>query len=88
MKQPIETDLVSAVQGLPSDKIRQVIDFASYLRSKYTFDSPRRGSPEAILQALEQTGPLQFVPGELDTLLAEIQVMRELDNETNDQLSA
>ncbi len=41
--------------------------------------APRRGSVEAVLQALEQVGPLQFAPGELDTLLAEIQTMREMD---------
>jgi len=41
-----------------------------------------------ILQALEQTGPLQFAPGELDTLLVEVQALREMDVETNDRLSA
>ena len=87
MKQQIETRLVAAVQDLPPDKILQVIDFASYLRSKYAPDSPQRGSSEAILQALEQAGPLQFAPGELDTLLAEIQMMREMDMETDDELS-
>ena len=87
MKQQIETRLVAAVQDLPPDKILQVIDFASYLRSKYAPDSPQRGSSEAILQALEQAGPLQFAPGELDTLLAEIQMMREMDMDTDDELS-
>jgi len=88
MKQQIETHLAAAVRGLPPEKVRQVIDFAGYLRSKYAPDTPRRGSVEVILQALERTGPLQFAPGELDTLLAEIQTMREMDMETNDQLSA
>jgi hypothetical protein len=31
---------------------------------------------------------LQFAPGELDTLLAEIRAMREMDMETYDELSA
>ena len=88
MKQQIETHLVTAVRGLPPEKIFQVIDFAGYLRSKYAPDAPQRGSVEVILQALEQVGPLQFAPGELDTLLAEIQTMREMDIETYDQLSA
>jgi len=88
MKQQIETRLATAVRGLPPDKMRQVIDFANYLRSKYASDAPRRGSAEVILQTLEQVGPLQFAPGELDTLLAEIQTMREMDIETRDQLSA
>jgi hypothetical protein len=65
-----------------------VIDFADYLRSKYAPDAPQRGSSEAILRALEQVGPLQFEPGELDTLLAEIQALREMDLETYDELPA
>ncbi|MBC8262759.1 MAG: hypothetical protein H8E47_01360 [Anaerolineales bacterium] len=87
MKQQIETRLAAAVQDLPPEKILQVIDFAGYLRSRYTPDAPQHGSSEAILQALEQVGSLQFAPGELDTLLAEIQTMREMDTETDDELS-
>jgi hypothetical protein len=51
-----------------------VIDFASYLRSKYVPDAPQRGSAAAILQALEEVGPLQFESGELDSLLDDIQM--------------
>jgi hypothetical protein len=92
MKQQIETQLVdhlaAAVRDLPHEKILQVIDFVGYLRSKYAPGAPQRGSAEVILQALEQVGPLQFAPGELNTLLAEIQTMREMDLETYDELSA
>jgi len=88
MKQEIETWLAAALRDLPHEKVLQVIDFASYLRSKYAPDAPQRGSSAAILKALEQVGPLQFAPGELDTLLAEIQTMREMDLETHDELSA
>jgi hypothetical protein len=87
MEQQIETHLAAAVRGLPPEKMFQVIDFAGYLRSKYAPDAPQRGSVEVILQALEQVGPLQFAPGELDTLLAEIQTLREMDVETDDELS-
>ena len=87
MVQQIEDHLATAVRGLPPEKIVQVIDFADYLRSKYAPDAPQRGSVELIFQALEEVGPLQFAPGELDTLLAEIQTMREMDMETNDKLS-
>jgi hypothetical protein len=80
--------LAEAIRDLPRGKILQVIDFADYLRSKYAPDAPQRGSVEVILQALEQVGPLQFAPGELDTLLAEIQTMREMDLESYDKLSA
>jgi hypothetical protein len=38
-----------------------------------------RGSPEAILQALEETGGLQFERGELDELLSDIELSRLLD---------
>jgi hypothetical protein len=88
MKRQMEARLEAAVRGLPHEKILQVIDFAGYLRSKYASDAPQRGSSEAILEALEQIGPLQFAPEELDTLLAEIQTMREMDMETDDELSA
>jgi hypothetical protein len=86
MKQQIETRLATAVRDLPYEKILQVIDFADYLRSRYAPDAPQRGSVEAVLQALEQVGPLQFAPGELNTLLAEIQTMREMDSGIYDEL--
>jgi hypothetical protein len=84
MKRQIESHLAEAVRDLPDEKILQVIDFADYLRSKYVPGAPQRGSAEAVLQALEQVGPLQFAPGELDTLLAEIQTMREMDFNSSD----
>jgi hypothetical protein len=37
------------------------------------------GSAEAILAALDAAGPLEFEQGELDTLLSEIEQLRELD---------
>jgi hypothetical protein len=86
MKQQIETRLAMAVRDLPYEKILQVIDFADYLRSRYAPEAPQRGSVEAVLQALEQVGPLQFAPGELNTLLAEIQTMREMDSGIYDEL--
>jgi hypothetical protein len=88
MEEDTETRLQMAVRGLPPERIRQVIDFASYLRSKYVPEAPQHGSAAAILQTLEQVGPLQFAPGELDSLLAEIQTMRDMDLETNDRLPA
>jgi hypothetical protein len=74
MEEDMETHLEVAMQGLSPEKVRQVIDFASYLRSKYVPDAPQRGSAAAILQALEEVGPLQFEPGELDSLLDDIQM--------------
>ena len=86
MKRQLEVDLVNVVQDLPSDKVNEVIDFASYLRSKYWPDMPQRGSAKALLQVMEQVGPLQFAPGELEERLAEIQTMREMDMQ-DDRLS-
>jgi hypothetical protein len=88
MEYPIDSRLATAVRGLSPARVRQVIDFADYLRTKYTSEVPRRGSPEVILQALEQTGPLQFAPGELDALLADIQALREMDVEIDGRLPA
>ena len=71
--------IVEAVQELPEEKMAEVLDFAAYLQSKYAARRAERGSPEAILQALRETGGLQFEPGELDALLAEIEESRESD---------
>ncbi len=84
MEQSFGNRLEEALRGLPPDKIREVADFAEYLRQKYVGDAPRRGSPEAILRALEEVGPLNFEPNELDTLLSEVQSMREMEIETDD----
>lgn len=62
--------LRAAVRDLPADKVAEVLDFAAYLRDKYGQDCPKRGSAEAILDALDEVGPLEFEPGELDSLLA------------------
>jgi hypothetical protein len=88
MEYGLDARLATAVRGLPPARLRQVIDFADYLRMKDSSSQPQRGSAEAILQALEQTGPLQFAPGELDALLMEIQSMRDMDMEADDQLPA
>ncbi len=80
-KQRLFDQLVEAVQPLSDDKILTVIDFAGYLQSEYNKRQTARGSAEAILQALERVGPLQFEPGELDQLLDEIDQMRLMDME-------
>lgn len=76
-------ELETILAELPSEKVQEVVDFASYLRHRYA-PSSRRGSPYAILRALEETGPLQFEEGELDSLLSEIEMMRQLDLEEDD----
>ena len=74
--------LLAAVQGLPEDKVAEVLDFAGYLQSKFGQHRPPRGSAEAILQALqalEEVGPLQFDPGELEAILEDIERARDSD---------
>lgn len=79
----MENHLATALQDLPPEKVQQVLDFANFLRSQYTLAAPEHGSAKVILQALEQTGPLQFAPGELDALLTEIQSLRAMDLENH-----
>lgn len=64
--------LVATIQELPAERAAEVLDFASYLHSRYARTTPERGSAQAILRVLEDVGPLEFAPGELDALLADI----------------
>lgn len=80
---PSAQEIEEILAELPADKVQEVVDFASYLRHRY--GSPRkRGSAEAILQALETTGPLAFEERELDRILEEIETMRQLDLRDDD----
>jgi hypothetical protein len=78
-KEQLTDRLIAAVRELPIEKVSTILDFAGYLQSQYSRRIPERGSPEAVLHALEQVGPLQFEPGELDALLNDIERMRETD---------
>ncbi|MDQ4078439.1 MAG: DUF2281 domain-containing protein [Chloroflexota bacterium] len=71
-------ELETILADLPADKVQEVVDFASYLRHRYSA-IPQRGSATAILHALEKLGPLEFEEGELDALLDEIEAMRQMD---------
>ena len=71
-------EIEAILAELPADKVQEVIDFASYLRHRYS-SMPKRGSAQAILQALGTTGPLEFEEGELETLLEELETMRQMD---------
>ena len=71
-------ELTIIINELPSEKVQELMDFAYYLRQRYV-PQPRRGSAAAILETLEEVGPLQFAEGELDSLLADIETMRQLD---------
>ena len=76
-------ELETILAALPAEKVQEVVDFASYLRDRYSA-TPQRGSAGAILHALEKTGPLEFEEGELDSLLDEIDAMRQMDMDDND----
>jgi hypothetical protein len=71
--------LIAAMRDLPDEKTAEILDFADYLHGKYGRSAPDRGSAMAILRALDESGPLEFVPGELDSLLDEIERARDSD---------
>lgn len=70
-------ELEDILADLPQDKVQELMDFADYLRQKYT-SNPKRGSAEAILKALEEVGPLQFEEGEFEMLMQDIEDMRNM----------
>lgn len=78
-KSQLTERLLATVRALPDDKVAAVLDFADYLQSKVDPSQPPRGSAEAILRALDEVGPLQFEPGELEALLEDIERSRESD---------
>ena len=67
---------------LPADKVQELIDFAQFLKERYA-PQAARGSAAAILQGLQEVGPLEFEPDELDTLLDDLEAMRQLDMRNN-----
>lgn len=75
---PQAKELETIISELPVDKVQEVLDFARYLRLRYA-DKPQRGSATAILETLEEVGPLHFEEGELDSLLVDIEAMRQMD---------
>jgi len=75
--------LVAAVQELPEEQVAEVLDFASYLRTKHEILALPDGSPKTILGVSDGGGALQFDPGELDTILAEINRARDNDRDTD-----
>lgn len=66
--------LVAAVQELPEEQIAEVPDFASYSRAKYEHPGSADSPAKTLLRVLGGGGALQFDPGELETILAEIDV--------------
>jgi hypothetical protein len=75
-RQDLTDRLLRAVQDLPDDKIGEAIDFVEYLQTKYGQRQPPRGSPATFLKALEEVGPLEFEPGELEELLTDMERSR------------
>ena len=70
----LTTVVSKKIKGLPEEAIQEVMDFIESLRSKK--ENGKRGSPEAILRHL---GSWKFEKGELDNILADIQIFRELE---------
>ena len=80
---PQAKELETIISKLPVDKVQEVLDFAHYLRLRYV-SKPQRGSATAILEILEEVGPLQFEKGELNSLLTDIEAMRQMDMTDHD----
>lgn len=78
-KKELLDHLISVVQELPADQIAEVSEFAEELKENSKKLGSERGSIEAIIETMNKFGPLEFEPGELENLLAEISAMRELD---------
>lgn len=76
-KQDLLAQLITIANDLPPEQIEALADFAEYLRAKYPSEKPERKTTETIIEALERVGPLEFEPGELEAILAEIQQMRD-----------
>lgn len=72
------TNLEALLAELPEEKAQEVFDFAAYLHQQYV-THPQRGSAQALLQALDSSGPLEFDEGELEGLLIELEALRRLD---------
>lgn len=79
-------ELVSLMRELPREQLIAVADYAHKLQG----EAIPRGTAEAVLTALDRVGPLQFDPEELDRLMHEIEAMRRLDfdSDEDDSVSA
>jgi len=70
-------ELTEKLQELPEDRLKEVLDFVEFLRSRST-PQRARGSPEALLA---HAGAWTFAEGELEGLLADLERLRELELE-------
>lgn len=82
-KADLTQQIVAAVQELPEEQMAEVLDFASYLRARHDRYAPPRDFGEEFLHILDSGGKLQFAPGELDVILAEIDRARDTDRGDN-----
>ena len=71
-------ELETLLTALPAEAARELFDFAAFLHQRYALQ-PGRVPTGAILEALEDAGPLEFEEGELDTILDDIALMRQMD---------
>ncbi|GEM_PF-5923704 len=70
----LTTVISKKMKGLPDEAVREVMDFIEFLR--YQKEIGKRGSPESILR---HAGTWKFEKKELDNILADIQILRELE---------
>ena len=92
-RESITNQLIKMIARMPFQMLMQLFEYASGLLAPNTEKStgatqyqitstkPKRGSAEAILQSIDEVGPLEFEPGELDRILDELREMRHMDRE-------
>ena len=71
-------EIIVQLQDLPQESIREILDFAKFLKKTQSTHQPKRGSAEALLTC---AGTWVFDEGERERLEREIQAMRELTDE-------
>ncbi len=70
--------LLGAARAMPKAQLRQVTDFADFLKAKHGSSRADAGSAEALLR---HAGSLRFRRGEMDRILSDISEMRHMDLE-------
>ena len=83
LKEDLVGELMEAVEALPASKVNEVLDYARFLKSQSDQPRSQKDMAEALWQTL-QTIHLEFEPGELDKILAELNADKMLDLDRDD----
>lgn len=75
-RQGVLKELLETIEVLPEEQLREVTDFAGFLGEKRASKGPARGTAEALLK---HAGSVRFEPGEMESVLSDIEHSRSLD---------